>query len=112
MAKFVEIVTNDFETSDGKHYYIVKTMTELGLRYGVIGHDVLVNGKLKRPVFGGEMMLSETVSELIQRAEWRVKVDRWVAEGYDREAAAIAAVQGIEINDAQALWNKHKPESK
>lgn len=108
MAKF-EIVTRDFATSDGKHYYIIRTDTKMGKRYGVIGHDLLVNGKLTRPVFGGEMMLSETVSELIQRAEWRVKVDRWVGQGYDREVAAIAAVQGIEIEKAQALWNEHKP---
>ena len=107
-----KIVSRDLEANDGKHYYIIETMTERGLRYGVIPHDLIVNGKLTQPVFGCTMLLSETVSELIQRVDWKVKVDRWVEEGYDIEAASIAAVQGIDIKDAQALWDKHKPEVK
>ena len=104
MAAF-KMVTKDFQAIDGKHYYIVET----GRRYGVIPHELMVDGKLSRPVFGGEMLLSETVSELIQRVGWRVKVDRWVAEGYDREAAAIAAVTDMNIKEAQELWNKNRP---
>ena len=42
MAAF-KIVSRDLEANDGKHYYIIETMTERGLRYGVIPHDLIGN---------------------------------------------------------------------
>ena len=96
------IVSRDLMSADGKHYIIFETLLEGKRRYGVIDHDnVDKNGKLIKEVNGIQMLLSDTVSELIERVGYRARTNQLVAQGIDRTVAAIMAVTKMSREEAE-----------
>ena len=110
--KILKTMTQDFMASNGEHYFIVKVRIpdykSDGTRicYGIINHkDVEESGKLKRQIGGGEMVLSDTVAELIDRVEKGIKVDELEAQGMDRMAAVLMVMNGMKKDEAE-MWAK------
>ncbi len=108
MAKIKDltIVTKNFTSIDGKHYYIVETKVEDKIRYGVIDHDnVDKDGRLKKNVNGIQMLLSETISELIERVAQRYRVNRLVDQGVNRMVASAMVVLNKSREEVEKMMN-------
>ena len=92
----ITVVTRDYMATNKEHFYIVKFDVDseyvTGKRYGAINYKDVEkkSGKIAKSMNGHEMYMHETVAEVINDIEYRIKIDETAkAEGISKMAATL-----------------------